>query len=198
MSIKLPGTGTARPKTPGGDVAEKLRRSRQRLLDLTLRNRLLNFRPGNPDYRDDLKGHKHVGLKGHIESLWQTLVDDERQVEIAHLTRDQQAQLAQELRQSENQTTAGTGANLSLAGLGHEEWTDVFDSIRGVSQFLQRGNLISLLPDENFRKRLTKIRNEQNTLANSTGDSALFLAIGFLEWCEAPPHPRATNRFLLP
>ena len=37
-----------------------------------------------------------------------------------------------------------------------------------------------------FCKRLTKIRNEQNTLANSTGDSALFLAIGFLEWCEAP------------
>ena len=80
MSIKLPGTGTARPNPPGGDVAEKLRRSRQRLLDLTLRNRLLNFRPGNPDYRDDLKGHKHVGLKGHIESLWQTLVDDEKQV----------------------------------------------------------------------------------------------------------------------
>jgi very-short-patch-repair endonuclease len=198
MSIKLPGTGTARPNQPGGDVAEKLRRSRQRLLDLTLRNRLLNFRPGNPDYRDDLKGHKHVGLKGHIESLWQTLVDDEKQVEIAHLTRDQQSQLAQELRQSENQTTAGTGANLSLASLGHEEWTDVFDSIRGVSQFLQRGNLISLLPDENFRKRLTKIRNEQNTLANSTGDSALFLAIGFLEWCEAPPHPRANEPLFAP
>ena len=198
MSIKLPGTGTARPNPPGGDVAEKLRRSRQRLLDLTLRNRLLNFRPGNPDYRDDLKGHKHVGLKGHIESLWQTLVDDEKQVEIAHLTRDQQSQLAQELRQSENQTTAGTGANLSLASLGHEEWTDVFDSIRGVSQFLQRGNLISLLPDENFRKRLTKIRNEQNTLANSTGDSALFLAIGFLEWCEAPPHPRANEPLFAP
>lgn len=179
-------------------VSMKIRRSRQRLLDLTLRNRLLNFRPGNPNYRDDLKGHKHVGLKGHIESLWQTLVNDEKQVEIAHLTRDQQSQLAQELRQSENQTTAGTGANLSLASLGHEEWTDVFDSIRGVSQFLQRGNLISLLPDENFRKRLTKIRNEQNTLANSTGDSALFLAIGFLEWCEAPPHPRANEPLFAP
>ena len=39
------------------DVSEKLRRSRQRLLDLTLRNRLLNFRPGHPNYRDDLKAH---------------------------------------------------------------------------------------------------------------------------------------------
>ena len=183
-----------------GDVVEKLRRSRQRLLDLTLSNRLLNFRPGNPDFRDDLKGHKHIGLKGHVESLWQMLVENEKPIEIAHLTRDQQSQLSQELRQSGNQSSAGSSGSLSLAGLGlgHDEWTDLFDSIRGVSQFVQKGNLISLLPDETFRKRLTKIRNEQNTLANSTGDSAMFLAIGFLEWCEPEPHPKANEPLFAP
>jgi hypothetical protein len=58
--------------------------------------------------------------------------------------------------------------------------------------------LLSLLPDETFRKRLTKIRNEQNTLANSTGDSAMFLAIGFLEWSEPEPHPKANEPLFSP
>src|SRR3954463_7709744 len=98
MSKQLPTNRTAPTDSGAGDVGEKLRRSRQRLLDLTLRNRLLNFRPGNPDYRDDLKTHKHAVLKGHIESLWQSLVKDEKSIEVVGLTRDQQAQIAQELR----------------------------------------------------------------------------------------------------
>ena len=199
MSKPLPDNRTAREESVSGDVAEKLRRSRQRLLDLTLRNRLLNFRPGNPNFKDDLKARKHVVLKGHIESLWQSLVEDEKCIEIAGLTREQQSQIAQELRsQSENRSRPNSGAGLSLTTLDHEQWEDVRGSIRGVSQFLQKGNLISLLSDEAFRKRLTKIKNEQNTLANSTGDSALFLAIGFLEWCEAEPHPRANEPLFAP
>jgi hypothetical protein len=53
-----------------------------------------------------------------------------------------------------------------------------------MAQFRQKGNLLSKLSSEPFRKRLTKIRNEQNTLANSTGDSALFIAIGFGRSCQ--------------
>ncbi len=63
MSKQLSNTSGNRANSVAGDVAEKLRRSRHRLLDLTLRNRLLNFRPGNPNYRDDLKNHNHVVLK---------------------------------------------------------------------------------------------------------------------------------------
>ena len=134
MSKQLPNNQTTRAGSVAGDVAEKLRRSRQRLLDLTLRNRLLNFRPGNPNYRDDLKAHKHVVLKGHIESLWQALVEDEKQIEVVGLTRDQQAQLAQELRlQSDAESNPNPSAGLSLATLGHNEWEDVRGSIRGRS-----------------------------------------------------------------
>src|SRR6266516_7483620 len=181
-----------------GDVVEKLRRSRQRLLDLTLRNRLLNFRPGKPDYRDDLKAHKHAVLRGHIDFLWRELVEGEKHIEVIGLTRDQQAQITTQLRLQYESRPSPSAAGLFLATLGHEEWEDIRGSIRGVSQLLQKGCLISLLPDETFRKRLTKIRNEQNTLANSTGDSALFLAIGFLEWCEAEPHPRANEPLFAP
>jgi hypothetical protein len=51
------------------DTAKKLQDSRQKLLDLTLRNRLLNFKPGNPDYREDAKGHKHMVLKGTVDAV---------------------------------------------------------------------------------------------------------------------------------
>ena len=199
MSKQLPNNQAARTDSVAGDVSEKLRRSRQRLLDLTLRNRLLNFRPGNPNYKDDLKAHKHVVLKGHIDSLWEKLVEQEKGIEVVGLTRDQQAQILQEFRlHRSTEQSPNAGASLSLATIGHDQWEDVYSSIRGISQFLQKGGLLSLLPDEAFRKRLTKIRNEQNTLANSTGDSALFLAIGFLEWCEAEPHPRAGEPLYAP
>ncbi len=199
MSKQIPNNRATRTNSGTGDVSEKLQRSRQRLLDLTLRNRLLNFRPGNPNYRDDLKAHKHLQLNGHIESVWQTLVEADKHIEIAGLTREQQSQIQQELRlQANSQSNPNPSAGLSLATLGYDEWKDVRGSIRGVSQFLKKGNLISLLPEETFRKRLTKIRNEQNTLTNSTGDSALFLAIGFLEWCEAEPHPRANDPLFAP
>src|SRR2546426_4119942 len=179
--------------------SEKLRRSRQRLLDLTLRNRLLNFRPGHPNYRDDLKAHKHIVLKGQIDSVWQQLVRDEKHIEILGLTREQQAQVAQELRQKRGaQLSLPANSGQSLTTIDGEQWEDIRGSVRGILQLLQKGTLISLLPEEAFRKRLTRIRNEQNTLANSTGDSALFLAIGFLEWCEAEPHPRANEPLFAP
>ena len=44
MSKNLPDNADS----VAGDIVEKLRRSWKRLLDLTLRNRLLNFRPGKP------------------------------------------------------------------------------------------------------------------------------------------------------
>jgi hypothetical protein len=198
MSRQSPTHCTTRTNPVVGDVAEKLRRSRQRLLDLTLRNRLLNFRPGDPDYRDELKAHKHVVLKGHIESVWQALVDDEKHIEIVGLTREQQTQIQQELQLQPHGLSSPPSSSLSLATLRHEEWEDIRASVRGVSQLLQKGNLISLLPDEAFRKRMTRIRNEQNTLVNSTGDSALFLAIGFLDWCEPEPHPRANEPLFAP
>ncbi len=98
MTNESPDNGAARTDEAAGDVVEKLRRSRQRLLDLTLRNRLLNFRPGKPDYRDDLKAHKHAVLRGHIDFLWEELVDGEKHIEVIGLTRDQQAQITTQLR----------------------------------------------------------------------------------------------------
>ena len=122
-----------------GDVVEKLRRSRQRLLDLTLRNRLLNFRPGKPDYRDDLKAHKHAVLRGHIDFLWRELVEGEKHIEVIGLTRDQQAQITTQLRLQYQSRPSPAAAGLFLATLGNEHWEDIRGSIRGVPQLLQKG-----------------------------------------------------------
>ncbi|MEI8044516.1 MAG: DUF4011 domain-containing protein, partial [Verrucomicrobiota bacterium] len=81
------------------DLTEKLRRSRQKLLDLTLRNRLLNFKPGNPNFRDDQKGHKHLSLKGKTDAVWESLVEKEKRVEVVCLTKDQQLRLQSEREQ---------------------------------------------------------------------------------------------------
>src|ERR1043165_2766398 len=75
---------------------EKLKRSRQRLLDLTLRNRLLNFRAGDPSFGDDSRAHKHLPLKGQISSVWEALVEGGKKVEILCLTKEQQFQLQRE------------------------------------------------------------------------------------------------------
>lgn len=199
MNQKLSDDRPTLADSQSGNIADKLRRSRQRLLDLTLRNRLLNFRPGNPDYRDDLKAHKHAVLKGSIESAWQQLVDNEKPVEIVGLTLEQQEQIARELQAQRNlEFNATPSASTALATIDQEQWDDIRGTVRGISQIVQRGDLISLLPEEAFQKRLTKIRNERNTLENSTGDSALFLAIGFLKWCEPPPHPKAGEPLFAP
>ena len=199
MSKQKPNDRSTQSDPSNGDVGEKLRRSRQCLLDLTLRNRLLNFRPGGPDYRDDLKAHKHIVLKGRIDSVWQQLVENEKPIEVLSLTQEQQEQVARELRvQRDLDFNNPPSASTSLVTLDHDEWADVSSSVKRVSQILQQGNLISLLPEEAFQKRLTKIRNERNTLDNSTGDSALFLAVGFLKWSEDPPHPRANEPLFAP
>ncbi len=153
-------TANNRITSNASDVVEKLQRSRKRLLDLTLRNRLLNFRPGNPNYQDDQKAHKHLVLDGEIEHLWQYLVDQEKQIEVACLTNDQRELIAEEL-QSGSDSSSSPEDGLSISKLSHEEWENVRDSLRGMAQFRSKGNLLSKLSSEAFRKRLTKIRNEQ-------------------------------------
>jgi very-short-patch-repair endonuclease len=176
----------------------KLHKSRQKLLDLSLRNRLLNFRPGNPAHQDDLKSHKHVVLKGHLDKLWEQLVTDERRIRILGMTKEQQSQIAREILRQGGRKSSDRTEPLALGPIRSQDWESIWGSIRDIGGMLAKGSLISLLPEEPFQKRLKRIRAEQNTLINSTGDSALFLGIGFLEWCESEPHPKAGEAFFAP
>src|SRR5207244_3191145 len=145
-------------------------------------NRLLNFRPGNPEYADDLKTQKHIVLKGQVDAVWNELVETQT-IEILSLTPQEQVIVARELR-NRREASRPPITDLVPSRAISEEWNDIRTTLRRLEQHYRKGDLISLLPEEQFHKRLTKIRNEQNTLTNSTGDSAMFLAIGFLQWSE--------------
>jgi hypothetical protein len=56
-----------------------------------------------------------------------------------------------------------------------------------IRELTEGGDLCSYVDEEHLEKRLQKLFREHQTLESSTGDSAFFLALGFLEWCEAPP-----------
>ena len=48
--------------------------SRKNLLDLSLRNRLLNFSPADPEHQDDARAHKFLVVKGRLKAVWDRLV----------------------------------------------------------------------------------------------------------------------------
>ena len=181
--------------------AAKLQDSRKRLLDLTLRNRLLNFRAGDPNHKDDSKTHKHMVFKADVESVWSLLVEDEKPACITCLTKERIEQLQQEWERiggpKRIQRADADDRQVALS-IPPRDWERLAPSIRIINDTLQRGDLISLLPEEAFKKRANRIRKEQNSLSDSTGDSALFLAIGFLQWTEAPPDPKAGQPIFAP
>lgn len=180
--------------------ANKLQESRKRLLDLTHRNRLLNFRPGDPNHKEDTKTHKHMVFKAELEALWSLLVEDEAEACLNFLPPERLQQIMQErARLGTRRLPAPVPDERAVAlSIPPEEWKRVAPTIRNVSDTLRRGDLISLLSEEAFKKRAARIRNEQNSLIDSTGDSALFLALGFLQWAEDPPHAKAGQPVFAP
>lgn len=138
----------------GLDAAARLRWSRQRLLDLTLRNRLLNFPSGAPDFKErDRRVYKHLPLVADVGAVWRRLVLEDEKQKPLHV---------QTLPEGD-------------------------DAAREIAEVKEAGDLCACVDDEHLGKRLLKLHYEQKTLESSTGDSAFFLALGFLEWYEAPP-----------
>jgi|GEM_PF-3365260 len=182
-------------------IKGKLASSRQRLLDLTLRNRLLNFKPGSPTYSETKRSQKHLTVKGHLESVWDRLVEKSSQIEIHPLTKELREKIARENRQQNKvqhlELDGREEASEEEEAQERVEW-DVIEEMKEVDASLRKGNLISLLSEDAFQRRTKKIKAEQDTLINSTGDSALFLAIGFLEWYEREGSARAGESFYAP
>lgn len=152
MSEAAPSLKSSSIQLPGNNAVEKLRHSRQQLLDLTLRNKLLNFPQGDPEYRDkDKRAYKHLPVLARLDHVWRQLIEEDKGILIHTFPIDPDPE-------------------------------DV------VAQLISGGNLCTRIDDdEQLEKRLLKLYREQETLESSTGDSAFFLALGFLEWFEAPP-----------
>jgi very-short-patch-repair endonuclease len=152
-----------RPTTPEG----RIQRWQRKLLDLSLRNRLLNFRTG-----------KH-GISFHCPSL--SLLED----------RIASGNPLAIISLPELNPHAGRDAALHLQR-NHEDLDRAF-----TVDALQRGELAANLPVDELNARLTDLyRRSRNDLAEG-GSNTLFLVMGFLRWKKSPADETAYSAPLL-
>ena len=154
------------------NVCAELNRFRQKLLDLSNTNRLLN-------YRKTLT--RTIQIVDELPNeIFDRLVLNEKP--FAFLPA---ASLDNELLPAEIPASASTaGAGLrSMRGDGHElpepSRSESLDTKRYVDDKLQTD-----LPEKRLERALTRMRQEANAAIEETGVNYLFLALGMLEWRE--------------
>lgn len=183
-----------------------LEQARKKLLDLSYRNRLVNFPPGLSKNAPKSRGIDHLRVIADLPAVWNRLVDDENDIRILTYDEDEQQELTTDdaVPPPLSRGTATTRAmtisgpqQLSLftksserSGRSRSErpWVEAGVDPRSVFMGeLRKGNIVAEQAHKVAVRRLDRIWRKQNLLMESTGDSALFLAFGFLEWTDAPP-----------
>jgi len=137
-------------------IEKKLSEARSRLLDLSLRNRLVNFRPS---VRRSIRI-----VEGNLSEIYQQLVLDERSLSFAAQKPSPTAENQREDAETSQSEIAEPQAKKRRASLQLQTELDP-----------------DILP-----KRLFGIANEANSVLEEQGYTVLYLALGFLEWKDSP------------
>ena len=190
---RLRGAGITKQTDPAGpspsapkqndasSVAKVIAAARQKLLDLTRRNRLVHFGPGNPDVGKTTADS--LVLMGNAGAAWDQLVTEERTRDILVLTEREQAEAIGSLRSGDVEAEiAGHALSTRTRQSGPSQARSTDDIAKRLQTYIADGGLISPLPLKASTAKLLTIYRKQETLESSTGDSCLFLAIGFLDW----------------
>ncbi|MFI4860801.1 MAG: DUF3320 domain-containing protein [Phycisphaerales bacterium JB063] len=171
----------ANPDEPGLDLGidltqtsaaqTRLDRWKRKLLDLSLRNRILNHR----DTR------KSIPLLCHDLAKLEDLLADGEKFEIvprSHLKKETDPR-------SDELHTERTGEDRTKSFLNAE---------------LAHGRTYADLPDGELDKRLIEIYRAARLMFEESGANTLYLAVGFLEWYESTSHtkPRHAPVLLIP
>lgn len=146
-------------------VLRKLDASRQELLDLGLRNPLINFRK--------LKKGLEIVDERSAEVL-RILVAEKRPMSFAALPKGDAEALAEDERED-----ADSGALAALLGDPEEEPGD------GPAKRHTDDKLQTRLKSESLNARLLQIHALARTVIEETGVNTLYLALGFLHWYES-------------
>jgi very-short-patch-repair endonuclease len=180
--IEPSGPFSTDPRSSGASsVAKVIAAARQKLLDLTRRNRLVHFGPGNPD--EGKTTADSLVLMGNAGAAWDQLVTEERTRDILILTEQEQAEAIGSLRSGDVETEiAGHALSIRTRQSGSSKSRSTDDIAKRLQTYIAEGGLISPLPLKASTAKLLTIYRKQETLESSTGDSCLFLAIGFLDW----------------
>jgi very-short-patch-repair endonuclease len=177
---------TKNTEAQGSFFAELMKSSRKKLLDLSLRNKLLNFPPVAPDYNDDGRAHKFLKVGGRLQAVWERLVDDTKALKIYRYSPVELQNALKRLNEASRKTAARTEADLL-----RQQIREITEEIAEGEAMVNEGHLwVDKLSEEAYQKRLRRLRDEAKTLEDTTGDSAFFIACGFLKWPEKPKTTR--------
>ena len=159
------------------DVERLLQAARQNLLDLTMRNRLLNFRPSKA---------RTVRVVDEIpREVYDVLVLKEKEMEFRPKPEKSKSQPTLE----HDEEGPFEGLETDVSGLTEEETSKLWElpppdakvADRHVDRFLQ-----TPLEGQLLQKRLFYINQQARSVLEEQGYTILYLAIGFLEWTESP------------
>ena len=158
------------------DLVLQIEAARKSLLDLTMRNRLLNFRPNK-------KRSIHV-VDELPNEIYEILVVNEKAMEFKQKD-EPEVELFDE---AENQSTPGSSAETADEVDSGDLSTIWKTPSHGDSvEPKYRDNCLQTnLDKESLQKRLFYINQQARSVFEEQGYSVLFLALGFMVWKESP------------
>ena len=166
------------------EVNNRLELSRKELLDLGLRNPLINHR----------KRAKQVAIVDELATeVYRLLVTEGREFSFNALPELKLKELA------ERETTE-TGTTEDIDWVGLLEQPDEGTSGNGLALRHTDTRLQTSFPSDKLQTRLLSIHNDARTYLEEQGVNILFLAIGFLYWYESSStqEPRRSPLLLVP
>jgi len=159
---------------------KRLEASRKELLDLGLRNPLINHR----------KRAKQVKIEGELSGeVYRLLVTEDKSMSFLPLPEAEISQPAElEFKREKKAEDIGSESLLSQPEEGRlsYRYTDT--------------KLQTSLPSEKLQARLLSIHNDARTYIEEQGINILYLSLGFLNWYESPnsEEPRRAPLILIP
>ena len=166
-------------------VADHIEDARKKLIDLTLRNRLINYRPTKA---------RTIRIQNTENPLdiYDILVLKENQMRFrATKTSEPSSTTSSPLTSDEQQTSEDNAPDIETL-----EWKPRIQGESGQSKQADRF-LDTPYDVESLKKRLFKVAQDSRSFLEEQGYTILFLAFGFLEWSESSSSDRALRAPLI-
>lgn len=114
--------------------------------------------------------------------MWERLVAAEKQLRVFRFNPTELGDALKRLNEALRKTASRTEGDTL-----RQRIKEVNDEIAEGEAMVEEGHVwVDKLGEEAYQKRLRRLRDEAKTLEDTTGDSAFFLACGFLKWLERP------------
>ncbi|BBT79468.1 hypothetical protein WP8S18E11_11340 [Aeromonas veronii] len=160
-------------------ISQKLQSSRKELLDIGLRNNMLNFRK---------TAKTLMVVDERSEEVFNILYRQEKAMTFAPMARKRLAELAKAAKPEEAEDDTASDEEL-LHELDSLDWSSVADEAdedeAGKARRHLDTRLQTAIDDERLFLQLLKIHTEAKGFIEEQGVNTLFLALGFLHWYEA-------------